>query len=157
MNTEFMFNVSMFRKNISILKHQAQHRSVNVANPQACKVVLLRTIRRKGIGTSVLNLYGPFGMSSKMQSLYVCARKNVACECGQVAAQLTCVTKHCRHFRLEYTDRKTVARQSTNWGHRIQVPDFSINAIKWKYMDRIIRESIEIELRPFDMADGLYV
>jgi hypothetical protein len=42
---------------------------------------------------------------------------------------------------------------------RASVGDFSIFVIKSRYMNRIIREAIEIELHPCNMtrADGFYV
>jgi hypothetical protein len=61
------------------------------------------------------------------------------------------VKEHQRHIRLEHPDKSAVAEHSVDLGHRIQLHNTSILATKTQYMDRIIREAIEIELHPNNM------
>jgi hypothetical protein len=49
--------------------------------------------------------------------------------------------------RVDYTDWATAIDQ----GHRIQFHNSSILTTKTKYMDRIVRKSIEIELHPYNI------
>jgi hypothetical protein len=56
-----------------------------------------------------------------------------------------------RHVHLEHPDKSAVAQHSVDLGHRIQVHNTSILAIKTRYMDRVIREAIDIELHPNSM------
>jgi hypothetical protein len=43
------------------------------------------------------------------------------------------------------------AEHSIDQGHRIQFHDASILATKTRYIDRIVREAIEIELHPYNI------
>jgi hypothetical protein len=76
------------------------------------------------------------------------------CECsqfyiGQTGSSVdTRLKEHQRHIRVEHPDKSTVAERSINLGHRIQLQNTTILSIKPRYMDRIIREAIEIELHP---------
>jgi hypothetical protein len=45
-------------------------------------------------------------------------------------------------------DKSTVAEHSIDQGHRIQFHNSSILAMKTRYMNRIVREALEIELHP---------
>jgi hypothetical protein len=58
--------------------------------------------------------------------------------------------EHQRHMRLEHPDKTGVAEHSIDQGHRIQFHNSSILASKTIYMDRIVNEVIEIELRPYN-------
>jgi hypothetical protein len=62
--------------------------------------------------------------------------------------------EHQRHIRLEYPDKSAVAEHSTDQGHRIQFHNSSILATKTKYMDRIVREAIEIVFHPYNINRG---
>jgi hypothetical protein len=57
--------------------------------------------------------------------------------------------EHQRHIRLEYPDKSDVAENIIDQGRRIQFHSSSILASKTRYMDRIVREAIEIELHPY--------
>jgi hypothetical protein len=57
--------------------------------------------------------------------------------------------EHQRHIKLEHPDKSAVAEHNINQGHGIQFHNFSILATKPRYMDRIDREAIEIELHPY--------
>jgi hypothetical protein len=53
-----------------------------------------------------------------------------------------------RHIRLEQPEKSAVAEHSINTGHRI---DFSSTSVLDKaagYMDRLVKEAIEIRLNP---------
>jgi hypothetical protein len=73
-------------------------------------------------------------------------------ECGRVYIEHWILDirlkQHQRHIRLEHPDKSAVAEHSINQGYRIQFHNASIIATKTRYMDRIVREAIEIELRP---------
>jgi hypothetical protein len=63
----------------------------------------------------------------------------------------TRLKEHQRHIRLEHPDKSAVAEHSVDFRHRIQLHNISILATKTRYMDRIIRETIENELHPNNM------
>jgi hypothetical protein len=58
----------------------------------------------------------------------------------------TRLKEHQRHIHLEHPDKSALAEHSVDLGHRIQFHNTSILATKTQYMDRIVREAIEIEL-----------
>jgi hypothetical protein len=53
-----------------------------------------------------------------------------------------------RHIRLEHVDKSALAEHNIDYGHRIQFHNSSILASKIRYMERIVREAIDIELHP---------
>jgi hypothetical protein len=59
--------------------------------------------------------------------------------------------EHQWHIRLEHPDKSAVAEHSIDQGHRIQFHNSSILATKTRYMDRIVREAISIELHPYNI------
>jgi hypothetical protein len=59
--------------------------------------------------------------------------------------------EHQRNIRLQYPDKSVVAEHSIDQGHRIQFHNASILATKNRYMDRIVKEAIEIELHPYNI------
>jgi hypothetical protein len=76
----------------------------------------------------------------------------IPCECGKVyIGQTGCsvdtrLKEHQRHIRLDHPEKSVVAEHSVDLGHCIQFHNTSILASKTKYMDRIVREAVEIEL-----------
>jgi hypothetical protein len=66
--------------------------------------------------------------------------------------------EHQRHIQLEHPDKLAVAEHSIDQGYRIQSRNASILATKTRYMDRVVREAIAIELRPYNInrVSGLY-
>jgi hypothetical protein len=78
-------------------------------------------------------------------------------ECGMVyigqtgRSVDTRLKEHQRHVRLEHPEKSAVAEHSVDLGHRILFHCTSILATKSRYMDRIVREAIEIELHPNNM------
>ncbi|PNF15534.1 hypothetical protein B7P43_G16534 [Cryptotermes secundus] len=79
---------------------------------------------------------------------------SIPCECGKVYIGQTGrsvdmrLKEHQRHIRFEQPDKSAVAEHGIDLGHRIQLQNTSILATKTCYMDRIIREAIEIQLHP---------
>jgi hypothetical protein len=83
--------------------------------------------------------------------------RKIPCECGKVYIGQTGrsidtrLKEHKRHIRLEYPNKSAVAQHSIHQEHRIQFNSTSILSTKTRYMDRIIKEAIEIELHPHNM------
>jgi hypothetical protein len=75
----------------------------------------------------------------------------IPCECGEVYVEQTgrssearC-NEHLRHIRLEQPEKSAVSEHSINTGHHI----FSRTSLLVKaagYMDRLIKETVEIRL-----------
>jgi hypothetical protein len=59
--------------------------------------------------------------------------------------------EHQRHIRLQHPDKSAVAEHSIDQGHCIQFHNSYILATKTRYIDRIVREAIEIELHPYNI------
>jgi hypothetical protein len=85
----------------------------------------------------------------------------IPCECsrayiGQAGHSVDIRLKeHQRHIRLKHPDKSAIAEHIIDQGHRIQFHNSSILATKTRYMDRIVREAIEIELHPYNInRDG---
>jgi hypothetical protein len=84
----------------------------------------------------------------------------IPCECGMVyIGQMGCsldisLKEHQRHIKLEYPDKSAVAEHNIYQGHRIQFHNSSILATKSRYMDRVFREAVEIELNPYNIKRG---
>jgi hypothetical protein len=81
----------------------------------------------------------------------------IPCECGRVYIGQTGrsvdirLKERQRHIRLEHPDNSAVAEHIIDQGHRIQFHNSSILAMKTRYMDRIIREAIQIEVHPYNI------
>jgi hypothetical protein len=78
----------------------------------------------------------------------------IPCECSKVYIGQTGrsvdirLKEHQRHIRVEHPDKSAAAEHTVDLGHRIKFHETSILATKTLDMDRIIRETIEIELVP---------
>jgi hypothetical protein len=59
--------------------------------------------------------------------------------------------EHQRNMRLKHSDKSAVAEHTIDPGHRIQFHNSPILSTKTRYMDRIVREAIEIQLHPYNI------
>jgi hypothetical protein len=81
----------------------------------------------------------------------------IPCECGRVYIGQTGrsvdirLKEHQWRIRLEHPDKAAVAEHSIDQGHRNHFHYSAILASKTRYMDRIVREAIEIELHPYNI------
>jgi hypothetical protein len=93
-----------------------------------------------------------YDMGQKTPGVY-----SIPCECGQVyigqtgGSIDTRIKEHHQQIRLAHPDKSAVAEHGISQGHRIHLQDTNILSAQSRYMDRLIKEAIEIKLHPSNM------
>jgi hypothetical protein len=71
----------------------------------------------------------------------------IPCECGQTGRSIEATCKeHMRHIRLDQPEKSAVAEHSINAGHMIDFNNVSVLDRASGYMDRLVKEAIQIGL-----------
>jgi hypothetical protein len=70
---------------------------------------------------------------------------------ARVQSEVSSSDRRAGLVRLEHLDKSAVAEHGIDQGHSIQFHNSFILTKKIRYMDRIVREVIEVELHPYNI------
>jgi hypothetical protein len=85
---------------------------------------------------------------------------SIPCECGKTYVGHTNRTiearrkEHMRHFRLGQPEKSAVAQHAIETGHMIEFNNTTRLVRTEGYMDRIVKEAIEIQIHPNNINGG---